>query len=91
MNLSGGQEYKLKNDTTIAVVSAKKEKHMVPREPIITDLCRKVRESLPITGVLIYPRRFGVGWVKRKGRSKEGKCTLGRLCAGRIQGHHLGI
>lgn len=29
LNLSGGQEYKLKNDTTVAVVSAKKENHMV--------------------------------------------------------------
>lgn len=47
---------------------------MVPREPEIKDLLRKVRESLPITEVLVYPRRITGSWLgeeKRKVRGRE--------------------
>lgn len=66
---------------------------MVPREPEIKDLLRKVRESLSITVVLIYPRRITRTWLgeeKRKVRGRE-STHWGELCAGRIQGLLLGI
>lgn len=54
---------------------------MVPREPIIKDLLREVKASLPITEVLIHPRKIR-SWLGEEERKVRGrKCALGRpLC-----------
>lgn len=63
-----------KNLKTTAVVSAKNEKHKVPREPIIKDLFTEVRESLSIKEVRTDPSktRSWLGEEERKDREREG-------------------
>lgn len=63
---------------TIAVVSVKKERHMVPRERIIEDLLGEVRESLSITEVQIHLKKIRDAWMERKRGSEEGTSALGR-------------
>lgn len=58
------------------MVSVKKERYLVPREPIIKDLLREVRESLSIKEVLI---RSWLGEEERKVREREVRPAKGSV------------